>query len=89
MEIKIIYKEGKLEKEILYKNGRIKQFLYYKCRELIICKDLTLKGSPAVSVYPSMKSLVDKFNILKKRKILSLFGMMCLYFLEKLKEKRN
>ena len=66
MEIKKIYKEEKLEKEILYKNGRVKRFLYYIWRELIICRDLTLKDSPAVSIYPSMKSLVDKFKILKK-----------------------
>lgn len=68
MEIKIIYKEEKIEKEILYKNGRIKRFLYYKCRELIICRDLTLKGFPAVSTYPSMKSLLDKFKKLKEKK---------------------
>ena len=64
MEIKITHKEETLEKEILYKNGRIKRFLYYKCRELIICRDLTLKDTPAVSMYPSMKSLVDKFKVI-------------------------
>lgn len=68
MEIKTIYKEEKLEKEILYKNGRIKRFLYYICKDLIICRDLTVRNSPAVSVYPSMKSLVDKFKIFKKEK---------------------
>ena len=69
LEIKTIYKEEKLEKEILYKNGRIKRFLYSICRELIICRDLTVINSPAVSVYPSMKSLVDKFKILKNKKL--------------------
>ena len=68
LEIKIIYKENELEKEIIYKNGRKERFLYYRCKDLIICKDLTLKGSPAVSVYPSMKSLVDKLKIFKKKK---------------------
>lgn len=67
MEIKAICKENELEKEIIYKNGRNERFFYYRCKDLIICKDLTLKGSPAVSVYPSMKNLVDKLKIFKKK----------------------
>ena len=63
MRIKVIFKDNNPEKEIILRNGRIKRFLYYRCKDLIICRNLSLKGNPAVSVYPSMKSLVDKFKI--------------------------
>jgi len=69
LEIKTINKEEKFQKEILYKNGRIKHFLYYKCREIIICRDLTVKDSPTVSMYPPMSFLVNKFKKLEKKKM--------------------
>ena len=72
LEIKVISKDNKIEKELKYKNGRVKKLIYEKCRSFIICKDLQLKEAPAISVYPSMKSLVERFkklNNMEKNKL--------------------
>lgn len=68
MEIKTICNEDEIEKEIIYKNGRKERFLYYKCKDLIICRDLTKKGNPAISIYPAFKTLINRFKKMSELK---------------------
>ena len=64
MEIRAICHNGKIEKRIHFKNGKIKELLYERCKDLIICRDTLRKGNPAISVYPSSKTLVGRFKVM-------------------------
>jgi len=71
MRIEVIFKDNNPEKEIILRNGRRKRFLYYRCKDLIICRNLSLKGNPAISVYPVIRNLIEnlKKNKLKNKKL--------------------